>query len=185
MTFNVVSCQFALHYAFDSSKAARHTLKEIGSRMRKGGYFFGTIPNASKIKSMALKYKTDKVDHDSKGNHNPISFGNSLYDCTIDNHDEFLDNKEDPFGKSYIFSLRDSIDSCPEYLVEFPILEALAEENNLELELKLPFREFYENFKMKYKKLLMQFDIITTKSESMELKLTDEELEIAGKKIFK
>lgn len=185
MNFNVISCQFALHYAFDSSKSASHTIKEIADRLVQGGYFFGTIPNSSTIKSMALKHKESKECNSNSNvqNNDTISFGNSLYDCKIDNIDNDFFNG-DPFGKSYIFSLKDSIDSCPEYLIEFSLLRTLAEEHDLELVLKLPFREFYEKFKYKHKKILLQLDIVDIDKiqSEMNLKLTEEELEIAGKK---
>ena len=44
--FDVVSCQFAMHYAFDSEQRARTFLRNVATRLRPGGVFIGTIPSA-------------------------------------------------------------------------------------------------------------------------------------------
>ena len=41
---DVVSCQFALQYAFSSEDAVHHTLSRIASVLRPNGLFIGTIP---------------------------------------------------------------------------------------------------------------------------------------------
>jgi SAM-dependent methyltransferase len=47
--FDVVSCQFALHYAFASEAAARCLLHNVVARLRPGGVFCGTLPNANHL----------------------------------------------------------------------------------------------------------------------------------------
>jgi SAM-dependent methyltransferase len=47
--FDVVSCQFALHYLFDSEERARATLKGVAARLVRGGQFLVTIPSAARI----------------------------------------------------------------------------------------------------------------------------------------
>ena len=44
--FDICSCQFSLHYSFESAERARTIFKNITSNLRNGGYFFGTIPRA-------------------------------------------------------------------------------------------------------------------------------------------
>lgn len=46
---DLVSCQFALHYAFESEARARMMLQNIATRLKPGGYFIGTIPDANLI----------------------------------------------------------------------------------------------------------------------------------------
>lgn len=42
----VSSCQFCLHYSFESEEKARGCLDNVTARLKPGGYFIGTIPNA-------------------------------------------------------------------------------------------------------------------------------------------
>ena len=45
--FDVVSCQFALHYAFATEERARQFVRNAAVRLRPGGIFLGTMPNAN------------------------------------------------------------------------------------------------------------------------------------------
>eukprot|EP01118_Nematostelium_gracile_P000365 TRINITY_DN10381_c0_g1_i1.p1 TRINITY_DN10381_c0_g1~~TRINITY_DN10381_c0_g1_i1.p1 ORF type:complete len:190 (-),score=39.02 TRINITY_DN10381_c0_g1_i1:22-591(-) len=46
LKFDVVSCQFAFHYAFETEERARGALYNISSRLMEGGIFVGTIPDS-------------------------------------------------------------------------------------------------------------------------------------------
>lgn len=47
--FDVVSMQFCMHYAFETSLKARCMLRNVSQHLRKGGVFIGTIPNADQL----------------------------------------------------------------------------------------------------------------------------------------
>lgn len=47
--FDLASCQFALHYSFASEERAWQFLKNATERIRPGGYFIGTLPDAYQI----------------------------------------------------------------------------------------------------------------------------------------
>lgn len=49
LTFDIVSCQFAFHYSFESVEQTDCMLKNISSRLRPGGYFIGTTTDANDI----------------------------------------------------------------------------------------------------------------------------------------
>lgn len=53
--FNVVSCQFALHYSFENETKARQALQNISQALAVGGHFFGTCPNSNWIVYMQLQ----------------------------------------------------------------------------------------------------------------------------------
>lgn len=53
--FDVVSCQFALHYLFDSEARARATLKGVAARLIQGGQFLVTVPSAARISAALAK----------------------------------------------------------------------------------------------------------------------------------
>ena len=49
VTFDIVSCQFAFHYCFESIEQADAMLKNVSQRLRPGGFFVGTTPDANEI----------------------------------------------------------------------------------------------------------------------------------------
>ena len=49
VTFDIVSCQFAFHYCFESIAQADCMLRNITKRLRHGGYFIGTTTDANDI----------------------------------------------------------------------------------------------------------------------------------------
>ncbi|VDD75843.1 unnamed protein product [Mesocestoides corti] len=117
MKYDLVSCQFALHYGFESIGQARIMLHNVSSALKEGGYFIVTLPNAYEIVSRLSRSK------------NKRSFGNSIYTITFD--EPFEPDQPMPlFGARYHFQLEGVVD-CPEYLVYPPLLRAMAEEVGL------------------------------------------------------
>ncbi|KAL8167431.1 hypothetical protein V2J09_008930 [Rumex salicifolius] len=118
--FDVVSCQFAMHYSWSTEARARRALANVSALLRPGGYFIGTMPDANVI---------IKKLRQAKG----LEFGNSVYGIQFD--DEFADKNFSPsrsFGIKYKFHLEDAVD-CPEWVVSFPLFKKMAEEYDLEL----------------------------------------------------
>ncbi|CAH1270850.1 RNMT [Branchiostoma lanceolatum] len=124
-TFDLVSCQFVLHYSFESHAQADRMLRNAGERLRPGGFFIGTTPDG---------YELVRRLKASEG----LSFGNSIYSITFGQKDEFP-----LFGCQYNFHLEGVVD-CPEFLVYFPLLEKMAEKYGLRLVYKQTFAEFFE-----------------------------------------
>lgn len=126
---NLVSCQFAFHYSFESLKQAECMIRNAAECLKPGGYFIGTIPDANDIMRRQREC-------------NSMSFGNDIYRI------EFLSDPETPslFGAKYNFKL-DEVVNCPEFLVHFPLLEKLARKVGLRLVLKERFEDFFEKNK--------------------------------------
>lgn len=120
--YDVVSCQFSLHYAFDTEQHARTAISNIASNLKTGGVFIATVPDATQLRQRA---------HDS------LEFGNQYY--TVKFEDRHLDR---PFGVKYTFTLSDSVVQCPEYLVDTNVLTLLASDHGLTVEMISPFPEF-------------------------------------------
>lgn len=129
LRLDLVSCQFAFHYCFESLKQAECMLKNASECLRPGGYFIGTIPDADEI------MRRQKIA-DSK------TFGNDVYTIS------FLTDVEAPplFGAKYNFQL-EGVVNCPEFLVYFPLLEKLAKKFGLELVLKERVVDYYDQHK--------------------------------------
>ncbi|RCN50558.1 methyltransferase domain protein [Ancylostoma caninum] len=47
--FDLVSCQFALHYSFIDEQSARTFLRNATETLRPGGFLIGTLPDAERI----------------------------------------------------------------------------------------------------------------------------------------
>eukprot|EP00118_Oscarella_pearsei_P009971 m.58955 g.58955 ORF g.58955 m.58955 type:complete len:105 (+) comp34853_c0_seq3:1306-1620(+) len=47
--FHLSSCQFSFHYGFESEEQALMMIRNACEKVRPGGYFIGTIPNAQQI----------------------------------------------------------------------------------------------------------------------------------------
>lgn len=126
---NLVSCQFAFHYCFESLKQAECMIRNAAECLRPGGYFIGTIPDANDI--MKRQHESDADE-----------FGNEIYRI------KFLCDTEAPplFGAKYNFEL-DGVVNCPEFLVHFPLLVKLAAKFGLKLILKQRFDEYFDKNK--------------------------------------
>ncbi|XP_077542070.1 mRNA cap guanine-N(7) methyltransferase-like [Haemaphysalis longicornis] len=129
MTLDLVSCQFAFHYSFESLPQARCMLRNAAECLVPGGYFIGTTPDANDIVRRVRK---------APG----LKFGNDVF------HIEFSSSKEKfpLFGARYNFHLAEVVD-CPEFLVNFDVLEELAKEFDLKLVYRKRFEEFFEQYK--------------------------------------
>ena len=155
--FDLVSCQFALHYAFKSEATAKQALENISNALKPNGLFICTIPNADQI----LKLPKNK--------HLKITMA--------DDTDET--NNSNVYGREYTFWLSDAIDSCPEYLVLKENFISLAKEHNLTLKEHWPFEKFYIKYGWEYHDLLKGMGVVTGYKHD-RLKMTREEMQIAA-----
>lgn len=136
MSLDMVSCQFAFHYCFESLQQAECMMQNAAECLKTGSYFIGTIPDAYDLVS-----RWQKCD----GN----TFGNDLYNVEF-----FCDKKKPPlFGAKYHFQL-EGVVNCPEFLVYLPVFKKLGLKYGLELVLFERFDHFYEKAKGKGEALL-------------------------------
>lgn len=149
LRFQFVSCQFAFHYAFESESRLRATLQNVSERLDPGCHFVGTVPNA---------YRLVHLLRASRG----LSWSNSI--CGFQ-FDESLAEKDvfPEFGARYTFSLADAVDSVPEYLVHFSVLERVARDYGLELVFREEFPDFFAKYVKENERLLkkMEGDVLT------------------------
>eukprot|EP01080_Neovahlkampfia_damariscottae_P010555 gene10555-3074_t len=129
--FDCCSCQFALHYSFESEDQAKQLLENASNSLKQGGHFIVTTPDAYVL--------VKKLREAGK-----LKFGNSIYECTFEKNDFSIENGF--FGLKYDFELLDAIDKCPEYLVHPDILESLAKSYHLDLVEALNFHDFYDKY---------------------------------------
>lgn len=126
--FDISSIQFSFHYCFESLAQAECMIQNAAECLQPGGYLIGTTPDANDI-VRRLK--------EAEG----LSFGNDIFSVTCESKDNFP-----IFGAKYDFHLEGVVD-CPEFLVYFPAVEKIAEENGLKLVYKKRFEEFFHENK--------------------------------------
>ncbi|CAH8630153.1 unnamed protein product [Heterobilharzia americana] len=140
--YDLVSCQFALHYAFESVHQARRILSNVSSVLQENGHFIASIPNAYEIVRRAntvLNEQPQKSTPESIVKE--IKFGNSVYSVTFPTSSFSIrrtkNDKGDVnqlkfplFGAKYNFHL-DGVVDCPEYVVYPPLLDKLAADYGL------------------------------------------------------
>lgn len=156
--FDVVSCQFAMHYAFESETRAKDFLGNVSYKLRPGGYFIGTTPDARVLYRKALESSDGK------------SFGNKQYRVVFDDKvvrndstaeptgsdtiphsvststsgkDTHLDGVTIKNGARYTFWMQEAVD-LPEYIVDPEVLVRWCAEVGLELVSMENFQDRHE-----------------------------------------
>lgn len=99
MKFDLTSCQFAIHYSFESEQQADRMIRNACQSLKEGGYFIGSTVDSQKLR--------ERLEMSSL-----MSFGNSLYKVEFDSKEKFAD-----FGCRYVFKLQDVVD-CPEFVLD-------------------------------------------------------------------
>nr|XP_036217977.1 mRNA cap guanine-N7 methyltransferase [Bactrocera oleae] len=145
LKLNLVSCQFAFHYSFESLTQAECMVRNAAECLQPGGYFIATIPDANEIMRRLRQSP------------NPRSIGNEIYKI------DFICDTDPPplFGAKYQFHLEGVVD-CPEFLVHFPTLVKLCLKHGLKLERKAPFADYYKESLEKGRSLLQRMNGLET-----------------------
>ncbi|KAM9385498.1 mRNA cap guanine-N(7) methyltransferase [Pholidichthys leucotaenia] len=125
LLFDICSCQFVYHYSFESEQKADMMLRNACERLRPGGFFIGTTPDAYEL----IK-RLEASDS--------LSFGNEVFNVSFGSKGSY-----DLFGCQYHFSL-EGVVNVPEFLVYFPLFERMAERYHMRLVLKQRFCEFFQ-----------------------------------------
>ncbi|KAL0223290.1 hypothetical protein P9112_002680 [Eukaryota sp. TZLM1-RC] len=147
--FDIVSCQFAAHYMFDYEHRAKMFFKNASCRLRIGGIFIMTIPNANYI----VKKTRENLQDDPHGFVPPPAmveqgfppnpapgFGSNLYGVVFPEHVTLK-----KYGTPYTFWLADAIDCCEEYLIHEKEMENTAQDYGFELIQNQPFTQLLES----------------------------------------
>ena len=123
---DLVSCQFALHYCFESLPQVETMLRNVSENLKQGGYFIATMPNA---------YEVEKRLRESDG----VTFDNEIFRIQFPR-----DRPANPplFGDKYNFHLEGVVD-CPEFLVHPPTLDKFCARHGLKPMWRKPFATLF------------------------------------------
>jgi len=138
--FDIVSCQFALHYFFKSEIDLKIVLTMVSRYLNSGGFFIGTTTNGDYIKNFFKDIK-EKV------------YSTNLFRIQRN----FNKTIKSPYGNEYTFTIFDTKDRAnyfntiglsTEYLVNFKTLEEVAATVGL-VPVKLNIFEDYNSYESK------------------------------------
>jgi len=157
--FDLVSCQFALHYHFENEKRLNAFLINASSRLCEGGYFIGTVVDDNVI---VKRLRNRKNIPENKYIKEKFTFGNEYYSVKFSQ--KHFNKSDGPYGIKYGFYLEDSIDNrdeqgnikyVEEYLIVFNEFVELCKKYDLYLVEKENFTKFYSDYTKidHYKKL--------------------------------
>ena len=122
-SFDIVSCQFAIHYAFSDERTARTFIQNIALSLRVGGSFILTVPDYDHLsKSKKLLGK---------------KFGDEIYSVSFASSDDLKD-----FGSAYEFSFKGAVENLTEYVVKPEVLISLCKEVGMQLVESKNFSEY-------------------------------------------
>ncbi len=133
--FNIVSCQFAIHYFFRDPGSLLNLITIVDSYISNHGYFIGTTVNGSDV--------VKKLQNNS-------SIGNGIY--TIEK--QYIEPISDPYNNTILVSLGESQDTehyfankkSEEYIVDIEELKNVCSGVNLLFVGTINFETWYKSF---------------------------------------
>lgn len=123
--FDIVSCQFAIHYAFIDERTARTFIQNVSFALRVGGSFIITVPDAEFLE------KSRKLLGKKFGDHN--------YNVKFESLEDFSD-----FGTGYEFTFKGAVENLKEYIVKPEVLINLCKDCGMSLVSSKKFSEYNE-----------------------------------------
>ncbi|KAK8789987.1 hypothetical protein WA158_006767 [Blastocystis sp. Blastoise] len=125
--FDCVSCQFAFHYFFQSESRLDTALHSISGLLAEGGIFICTLSDGNSVSRLLRGY--------GKTEENKRVWKNSIckIEMNLDQYSRLYNNKNDPYGISYDFTLSGVVEECTEYITFPAVMEQKAKENDLEV----------------------------------------------------
>jgi len=132
--FDVVSCQFAIHYFFKSQDRLEGFLRNVSFNLRPNGKFITTFMDGQKVHQLINK----------EGHAKGVKEGNTVW-CIQKQYKSFT--KANVYGRMIDVYLENTNHFIPEYLVHFDYLKEKAKEYNLEVVEEGFFSDTYQMLK--------------------------------------
>eukprot|EP01139_Manchomonas_bermudensis_P023447 Amastigsp_a841149_116.p2 type:complete len:405 gc:universal Amastigsp_a841149_116:88-1302(+) len=140
LSFDLVSCQFAMHYFFESETRLRVFFRNVTERLVPGAHFVATTLNAGELLG-----RLNKTPRES------LRFGNDIYEVAFRERVPLVLERDEPvcpeprleFGCEYHFHLADVVD-FPEYIVWPATLRRVAAEFGMSVRAIVPFLKYAE-----------------------------------------
>jgi SAM-dependent methyltransferase len=162
LTADIVSVQFAIHYAFASTSAVRRFFDNVGRALASDGEMIGTLVDCACLQALVsgdAGQQLDATEHcqqqqsTNNDNNDLIAVGNSLYSISCSRATKAallcgggggdLSATSERVGLRYQFALDGCIEDCDEFVVDRDYLRAMAAVIGLDLKIWLPVRCLY------------------------------------------
>jgi mRNA (guanine-N7-)-methyltransferase len=151
--YDIVSCMFAMHYAWDTEERARQVMRNAAERLKADGTFLVTVPDFTEIldRLVAMSKRQDKHNYAQKHDDGTFTYriGDSRYwlEFTSDMSFTgfFAGLRAKPYGHKYVYYQEGAVDKVPEYLVEPKELVRIAGLEGLRIVSSDSFRTFVDH----------------------------------------
>ena len=131
--FDVVSCQFALHYFFKDEDTLGTFCENVNILLKEGGHFIGTCFDGSQVNDNFIQSNTSRLEGNIDDN----------VVWRIDKaYDEYDKNK--PVGSAIDVFVESIGQSRREYLVDLQHLGKILKKHDIELEKQYSFHELFK-----------------------------------------
>lgn len=140
--FDVVSCQFAIHYFFQSPEKLHGFLANVSRNLKNGGTFIATFMDGDRVHNMLATSDTGIVEGRKLDNTVPVW-------AIIRKYTEYLKEGEEPFGKMVDVFLENTNRLIPEFLVNLDLLTTYASSHGLVLEQTALFSQTFADLRSK------------------------------------
>jgi SAM-dependent methyltransferase len=142
--FDVVSCQFAVHYFFESREKLDGFFQNVADNLKPGGYFISTFMDGERVDRLLRgKNRAEGIVKES------------VVWAILKGYDQEF-NSHNPYGNRIRVYLENINQLIPEYLVHFGFLVQYAETKGLRLVESKTFGETLEEEKLKRHSRSMQ-----------------------------
>ena len=121
--------------------------KSLDSPKPKEGEENGEASESKSEEKSKDKESKDKDKEDGQIEEEGFEWGNSIYRVKFPGKTPPDGTFRPPFGWKYFYFLEEAVEEVPEYVVPWEAFRALAEDYNLELQYRKPFREVWDEQK--------------------------------------
>ena len=130
--FDIVSCQFTIHYFFQNEQMIVTLIRNISNCLKKDGKFIGTFMDGDSILNLNLEHHNDT-----------LHYKNTSFLLNIENSDKIYGRHMEVYIADTLYFGEKSVSK--EYLVSFKNLNNICKNFNLKLVKYKPFIEYYKN----------------------------------------
>ena len=128
--FDMVSCQFAIHYFFENEAKLSTLIRTISDSLKRNGKFIGTFMDGGSVKQLPFIEENGWC-----------KYSNTALLLNMEKSDEAFGQRIDVYITDTLYFGEKSVSN--EYVVNFGTLVHVCKENGLILKSSAPFEEFY------------------------------------------
>ena len=140
-SYDIINCQFALHYFFKSPETAHNFFQNVSSHLNNNGFFIGTLFDGMKV----FNTLQNGDIHHTKNNSTLVKITKHYSQENFTELNDFGEQINVFLGGSTILTVPDQ-SGTPEYIVNFNTLVNLAKQYDLELVESNLFQNLYRDW---------------------------------------